>query len=252
MNNFVSTFIADATWQEADEALKQNTPCVLPIGAASKEHGFHLPLNTDLLQAEWLATELAKRFSLIVWPTVSYGFYPAFVNYPGGASVSSDVFQQYCIDIFESICRHYQNPLILLNTGISTIAPLQSAIENSGHCEKVHLINVYSGQQFSAVEKAVQTQSTGGHADEIETSIMLALKPEAVHMERAVAGLDTKVAGPLQPVGSEHANYCPSGSIGDPTHASAKKGKLLLDAMLADTCDAIDTLFKAFTNNTQR
>lgn len=251
MNNTPSTFVADATWQQADEALKQNTPCVLPIGAACKEHGFHLPLNTDYVQAEWLATQLAKRFSLIVWPTVSYGFYPAFVNYPGSASVSLDVFQAYCIDLFESICRHYQNPLILLNTGISTITPLQSAIENSCYGEQVHLINVYSGQQFSRVEKAVQIQSAGGHADEIETSIMLTLKPEAVHMERAVAGLDTKVAGPLQPLNSEHANYCPSGSIGDPTRASAEKGKLLLDAILADTCEAVDSLCNQFANQTQ-
>lgn len=250
MKQTISTFIADATWREADEALKQNTPCVLPIGAACKEHGFHLPLNTDYLQAEWLAEELAKQFSLIVWPTVSYGFYPAFVNYPGSASVSSEVFQQFCIDIIHSICRHHQNPLILLNTGISTIQPLQSAIDNSTHRQQVHLINIYSGQKFSEVEKAVQTQSAGGHADEIETSIMLALKPESVHMERATAGIDSKVAGPLQRDDTEDANYSPSGAIGDPTHASAEKGNQLLAAILTDTCAEMNELFRQFENKT--
>lgn len=242
MNNINSTFIADATWKQADEALKHNTPCLLPIGAACKEHGFHLPLNTDYLQAEWLAKKLAGKFSFIVWPTVNYGFYPAFINYPGSASISSDVFQQYTMDIIYSICRHHNNSLLLLNTGISTIHPLQKAIDNSAFNQQVHLINIYSGKQFSAVENAIQTQTSGGHADEIETSIMLALQPKAVHMDRAVAGIETKVAGPLQRVDTDHANYCPSGAIGDPTHASAEKGRKLLDAMLADTCEAINQL----------
>ena len=127
MSDINSTFIANATWLEADKALAQGTPCLLPIGAACKEHGFHLPLNTDYIQAEWLAQQLAARFSFIVWPTASYGFYPAFVNYPGSASVSSEVFMQHTMDLIHSICRHHNNPLILLNTGISTICLLYTS-----------------------------------------------------------------------------------------------------------------------------
>ena len=248
MPDINSTFIANATWQEADKALAQGTACLLPIGAACKEHGYHLPLNTDYLQAEWLAKQLATRFKFIVWPTASYGFYPAFVNYPGSASVSSDVFTQYTIDLIHSICRHHNNPLILLNTGISTIPPLQLAIEKSTYRQQLYLMNVYSGEEFSQVEKAIQTQSSGGHADEIETSIMLALKPKAVHMDRAVAGIDTKVAGPLEREDNNHANYCPSGSIGDPTHASAEKGHQLLDAILEDCSRFIHSSLNNLTN----
>lgn len=243
MHDINSTFIADCTWKEADEALKQGTPCLLPIGAACKEHGFHLPLNTDYLQAEWLAKKLADQFNFIVWPTASYGFYPAFVNYPGSVSISSGTFAQYTMDIIHSICRHHNNPLVLLNTGISTISPLQLAIDKSDYRQQVHLINVYAGEEFSQVEKAVQSQTSGGHADEIETSIMLALKPEAVNMNRAVAGVDTKVAGPLERVDTNHPNYCPSGSIGDPTNASVEKGRKLLDAILKDTSNIVCNLF---------
>lgn len=239
-----STFIANVSWQQADKALKQDIPCLLPVGAACKEHGFHLPLNADYLQAEWLAKQLAMQFNLIVWPTLNYGFYPAFVNYPGSASVSTDIFQQFCSDIITSICQHHDNQLIILNTGISTITPIQSAIKNSDFCQQVHLINVYSGERFAAVEKQVQTQPGGGHADEIETSIMLALKPESVDMQHAVAGIDKKVAGPLQFSEPADVNYCPSGSIGDPTNASAEKGRKLLKAILQDCRQTIDELFK--------
>jgi len=220
----------------------------LPIGAACKEHGYHLPLNTDYIQAEWLAKQLATRFSFIVWPTASYGFYPAFVNYPGSASISSDTFMQSTVDLIHSICRHHNNSLILLNTGISTIPPLQSAIEKSKHQKQVHLMNVYAGKEFSRVEKDVQTQASGGHADEIETSIMLALQPNAAHMDRAVAGIDTKTPGPLVRTDKNHANYCPSGSIGDPTHASAEKGQQLLDAILKDCSDFINNTLITHTN----
>lgn len=64
---------------------------MLPIGAASKQHGFHLPTNTDRVQAEWLAARIADRFDALIWPTVGYGYYPAFVGYAGSISLSAGV-----------------------------------------------------------------------------------------------------------------------------------------------------------------
>ena len=60
---------------------------LLPVGAASKEHGRHLPLATDLIQVEWLAAEVTARLPALVWPTVHYGHYPAFSDYPGSPSL---------------------------------------------------------------------------------------------------------------------------------------------------------------------
>ena len=49
------------TWDEVARRLENGAAAVLPIGAAAKEHGFHLPMNTDRVQAEWLAAEALLR-----------------------------------------------------------------------------------------------------------------------------------------------------------------------------------------------
>ena len=76
-------FIERMRWDEVARRIDDGAAAILPIGAAAKQHGFHLPLNTDRIQAEWLAGRLAAEFDALIWPTLSYGHYPAFVEYAG-------------------------------------------------------------------------------------------------------------------------------------------------------------------------
>ncbi len=69
----VEGFIERLTWDEIAQRVGAGAVAILPIGAAAKEHGFHLPMNTDRIQAEWLAAKMADRFDALIWPTVSYG-----------------------------------------------------------------------------------------------------------------------------------------------------------------------------------
>ena len=78
--------IEQLTWDEVARRLENGAPAILPIGAAAKEHGFHLPMNTDRIQAEWLAARLADRVDALIWPTVVYGYYPAFTDYAGSSA----------------------------------------------------------------------------------------------------------------------------------------------------------------------
>ena len=50
-----SVWIEDLTWVEAEEALKEYEVVMIPLGARTKEHGLHLPLNNDWIMAEYLA-----------------------------------------------------------------------------------------------------------------------------------------------------------------------------------------------------
>ncbi len=239
MSSTGSIFVEQSTWPEIQQAINDKLICVVPIGASCKEHGPHLPLNTDYKQARWLAEQIAARFSLIIWPVVSAGYYPAFVEYPGSWSISEDTFQQSMVDIIESIGRHGDNQIVLLNTGISTIQPLQQAVAQSRFQARVCVLNVYSGKRAKAVEKEIQQQQRGGHADETETSIMLAIDPECVQMESAQPGLENIQKGPLNRWNPADPNYCPSGAMGDPTLATPEKGQKMLAAILDDICTKI-------------
>lgn len=217
--------IAELNWDEAGERLEACPATILPIGAAAKEHGLHLPLDTDEIQAMWLARRLAEETGALVWPPVSYGHYPAFTDFPGSTSLSRGTFIALLRDIIGSIRRHSPKPLFILDTGISTIAPTAEAIAGMPHV--IHL-QIHDGPRYRAIAQSLRQQKFGSHADELETSRMLVIAPGRVRMDRARATPDGPIDGPLT-----RAN-APSGSYGDPTLASAAKGKALLDAMLDD------------------
>ena len=80
--------VAELAWPEIAARLADGAIAVLPIGAAAKEHGPHLPLGTDSVQAQWLASTLCAARNVLIWPTLTYGFYPVFVDYPGSILVT--------------------------------------------------------------------------------------------------------------------------------------------------------------------
>ena len=242
MNDLKSIQVETATWKEVQLALKQDLICIVPIGASCKEHGLHLPLNTDFVQAQWLSQQLALSFSLIVWPVVSFGYYPAFVDYPGSCSISENTFIATMLDIIESIAKHENNKIILLNTGISTIKPLEEVVTKTPFERRVTLLNVYSGKHIKKVKSEIQEQQQGGHADEFETSVMLAIDDSNVHMDRSEPGLEDIQKGALNLNHPQKANYCPTGSMGNPMFATEDKGKQILDAILKDLSESTSAL----------
>ena len=71
--------IRDRSWTVAREKLNAESIVVIPLGAGAKEHGPHLPLSTDKIQADGLAGIVSKKVNAVFTPTVSYGYYPAFI-----------------------------------------------------------------------------------------------------------------------------------------------------------------------------
>ena len=79
--------LADMPWTEAEALLDPDRVVVLPLGAAAKEHGPHLLLRNDEILAELLARRRPRsRARWRCCPTLTYGFYPAFLEYPGSVS----------------------------------------------------------------------------------------------------------------------------------------------------------------------
>lgn len=224
------------TWDEVERRIKAGAVAILPIGAGSKEHGLHLPLNTDQIQAEFLAAHLAATVNALIWPTVTYGHYPAFVDYPGSSSVSASGFEMLVREIAAGILASAVRALIVIDTGISTIAPVERALARLTDADVVHL-HVHQGPQYCSAAAKLAEQRYGSHADELETSLMLAIAPDVVDMSRAQASPVERCGnapGPLTRTDVSSPNYSASGSFGDPTKASRAKGELLLTAMLED------------------
>ncbi len=196
-------------------------------------------MNTDYLQAEWLARQITLFCPSLIWPIVSYGYYPTFIEYPGSCSVSEKTFSQSVHDISQCILSAGANKIMILNTGISTVRPLKNMIDGFLQTNKIILFNAYSGPNFTKVVNEIEQQSIGGHADEIETSIMLAIATDKVDMKKAGCFDSELVAGPLNPNDPDQSNYSPYGVIGDARLATIEKGKMLTDAIVADLIEFI-------------
>jgi creatinine amidohydrolase len=228
-------FIERMTWDSVARRIDRGASAILPIGAAAKQHGLHLPLNTDRIQAEWLAARLAETIDALIWPTLSYGHYPAFVEYAGSASLSAPVFEAVVQQIASGILKDGCRALFVLDTGISTLAPVKRALALLGAGNVLH-VRIHEGPRYRRAAAEIAEQRHGSHADELETSLMLALAPELVDISRAEASpaLTQEVPGRLTPTDTASANYSRSGSFGDPTLATPAKGTILLKAMLDD------------------
>jgi creatinine amidohydrolase len=227
-------FVEQLTWDQVARRIDHGAAGILPIGAGAKEHGFHLPMNTDRLQAEWLAARLTGSIDSLIWPTVTYGYYPAFAEYAGSVSLSAPIFEALIQKIAKGIIGYGCRALFVLDTGISTLAPVHRALTRLDSPRALHL-RVHDGPRYASAAELAE-QSHGSHADELETSLMLAMAPHLVDMSRAEASpaLTHATPGPLTRRDAASPNYSRSGSFGDPTRATRAKGDVLLAAMIED------------------
>lgn len=223
--------LADLTWQEAERRLTPDAVIVVPIGAASKEHGPHLPLQNDFLLAEYLAGRVLDVPKVVVAPTVPFHYYPAFVEYPGSVSLRLETARDLVVDICTSLARYGPRRFYALNTGVSTLralAPAARALAEGGvllrYTDIVAALGPVVGQ--------IAEQEGGTHADEIETSAMLYIAPDAVDMSKAMKDYHPGT-GPLTRDPNGAGTYSPTGAWGDPTLATREKGQLVVEALVA-------------------
>ena len=247
----MGVFLQNISWVEAKPLLNEDTVVVIPLGAANKEHGPHLPLSNDFITAEYLAKRVAQARKIVVAPTVNYNYYPYFVDYPGTTSLRLETARDLAVDICMSFKKFGVKKFYFLNTGFVSQIPLKAAQEI---LIKEGLVMRYTDNQTGVrpedkVIEKICTQTVGTHADEVETSMTLYFAPECVDMKRAVKDIGAIKPGFMtpDPMAKEEGRYSPTGVFGDPTLATKAKGKAITEAMIEGMLREIDYL-QAFKN----
>lgn len=241
--------LENLTWPEAGTRIGAGAVVVVPIGAAAKAHGPHLPLDTDRTLARALADGVARALPVLVAPIIDAGYYPAFAGYPGSQTLRADTFIALVTDVLTKLVRDGAERIAVINTGVSTEAPLTLAVrcvlEQTGVA--VHVADILS---LGGEARELLVNPAVGHADEHETSLMLAIDPQRVRMDRVVRE-------PVSPAPRSvfHApvtlrddpgagrGYSRTGATGDPTRATAEKGAVLLEAMIDDLVAGLKAVF---------
>jgi len=104
----------------------------------------------------------------------------------------------------------------------------------------VYMLRCADGSYYVGTTRASLERPDGGHADEAETSVMLALAPETVRLERARPEAEEPAGGAFHGPAKLATK---SGATGDPTRATAAKGEALLAAMARDLVDGLRAAF---------
>jgi len=240
--NRPSVELEGLTWQQAEKALKKYEVVMIALGARSKEHGPHLQLNNDYLMAEYLKDRVAEEVAVAILPTLQYGYYPAFLEYPGSISLSSDTFRNLILDIARSLAGYGVRKMYVLNTGVSTLPPLQEARDQLAvEGFLLRFLDILAVDK--TLPEGILEQEGGTHADEGETSMMLYIAPQTVDMSKAVKDYDPRPNRrglTRNPQGGGH--YSPTGIWGDPTLASREKGRVIVENTVARIIEQVREL----------
>jgi len=237
--------LVDLTWQQASDVLRPDTVVVVPLGAASKEHGPHLKLSTDEIISDYLTRRVVEASDVVVAPSLPYHYYPAFVEYPGSTTLSLETARAFSVDAVLSLARSGPRRFYVLNTGISTTRALEPAARLLA-AQGVLLTYTDLGGRLDRLSGPIRQEEGGTHADEIETSMMLYIDPASVDMHRAVKEYSPS-QGPLQLTRRHGApgTYSESGIWGDPTLATREKGQFVVEGLIRGILEDIEALRRA-------
>jgi creatinine amidohydrolase/Fe(II)-dependent formamide hydrolase-like protein/7-cyano-7-deazaguanine synthase in queuosine biosynthesis len=238
------------TWQEAETRLGKIDIALLPVGAI-EQHGPHLPLDTDAFDAEYLARRVALACSQplpLVLPLIPYGVSYHHEDFTGTISISTQTLARFVYEVGMSAARSGVRKLVIINGHGGNHAGLNHAAQMINRDAKI-FVCVDSGESSDVDIYQITETPNDVHAGEIETSTSLAIRPQLVRMDLAERSVPQFSSRYLDFTGKRgiawHAytqKISANGVLGDPTRASAKKGRKIWEIMFAHLVALVEDL----------
>lgn len=237
------------TWEEMNEAIALGKLVILPTGS-TEQHGKHLPLDTDAFLVESVCHELGRRASnqVLVLPTVAYGLNMHHIDFPGTIHIEPEVFIAFCLNITKSVAYH-GFPKILIVNGHGSNSPLIDLVARKTVLATQSLC--FAANYFTFLINAfdkVKESEILAHADEMETSLYLHLAGDRVQMDKAKREDDrlgkyfsSDSTGTVR-FNDFWGRWTSLGVHGDPTPATAEKGKIIFEAAVTGLLELVDDI----------
>lgn len=230
--------IEELTMNEFEAGLRKTRTVLIPFGS-TEEHGSHLPLATDTLMAQEVGRKLAQRRSIFIAPALPYGVCRSTSGHPGTLSISTATLRAFTLDLVTSLHGQGLRRFILLTGhagGTHTSALVDAGEELLQKFEDIRIAVLTEYMLAAKGGRGIIETADDSHAGEIETSRMLHSHPQRVK-GRGEREYPTFPTGILV---RDKRRYWPNGVWGDPSLATAEKGKRLEEAVV-DTLDRLVT-----------
>ncbi len=225
---------------EAEEALSDQKMAIWPMGA-TEQHGPHLPLGTDTFIASYLAEKLARRTGGVILPVLPVSYSWVWRDNPVSLTLRMESLQALIRDVAHSLDRFGARTLVIISAHGANSGPLKYVARDLMDEVDMDIVYfIYPGIAEAASETS-ESPVWGSmfHACEVETSMLLAVRPDLCHMDRAVReypSIPPQYGVAALPIG----NISSSGVFGDPTLATPEKGETYLRAF-------VDSMVKTLT-----
>lgn len=239
----------DALTRDELCAAAATTTLVIPVGS-TEQHGHHLPTRVDAAIVEAIAargvTLAADQIPALLAPTLPYGCSHHHLPFGGTMSLTTTTYVEVVCDLVAGLAAQGFRSIVLLNGHGGNDAALRVAVDR--------LTNELRCGAHVAATSYFQIASSDwspGHAGHFETSLMLALTPELVHLERrphdaeAVTPLGRRDV-PGGKIGRPGLWESSDGRTDDAREASAETGERLL----AEISQAVAEFIVAFHHST--
>ncbi|RVD46308.1 creatininase [Mesorhizobium sp. M4B.F.Ca.ET.169.01.1.1] len=253
-----SVFLADLTWPEAECRIGAGAPVILPLGA-TEQHGHHMPLNVDVVIPTFISERVARATGALVAPTVPYGNRsqprsgggPAFA---GTINLSAHTFSLVVRDVIVELHRQKVHRIVVLNGHYENVWPsiegIELALDAVGRDEGSGLsILRMDHWEFVRPQTIDQIFPNGfpgielEHASVLETSLMLAIRPNQVDLGRSLNDGPAKFR-PYDRFPRPPVEVPPSGVLSMTEGASAEKGEWLLEDCVSRMVEIIKEEFQ--------
>lgn len=235
-------YVGEMTRLEFAERIKE-AKCVILTAGSCEQHGYHMALDTDNVLGHYMAMEAAKRTDSIVMPNINYGQVWSARKFPGSISLSNDTLKALFKEIILSLESFGAKNILLLaghNGNAQAMKDVARELVNSHG-----LRNVWYFQQTTdkSLLKHLEAEMPCNcvHAGEMETSMMLVVRPDLVDLSKAEPDFPTlPPEAKYRPVSWDE--YITVGSYGDPSLATAEKGKIFLDSIINEIVHLINDI----------
>ncbi len=219
---------------------------ILPIGVL-EAHASHLPLGSDMLAAHAIACAAAEEEPAIVFPAYPYGINAESAHLPGSLVIRLDLLFSLLENICDEMARNGMEKIILYSEHGGNRYYLPQFVQMLPAKQKTYTV-YYADLPFYPNAEEIIEADEFGHAGEAETSLMLHIAPQLVHMEKlpseTFSNLQRNKA--LKKAGGYsqmdwYAQY-PHLYVGNAHAANAQKGKLFFDYSVAALKQLIRTV----------
>jgi creatinine amidohydrolase len=227
----MARLLEELGWPDVEAYLQDDDRLMLVVGS-TEQHGRHMVFASDVWQPWEIARRLSERTGVLLAPPLNYGMSMHHLGFPGSLTLRPQTLSAMFVDILESACGHGFRHILVLNGHGGNTASIHVAL--------AEVLNNYLDLQVLAAEwwrepevlaavDEVFPGETGGHADAVETSLVMAIRPDVVRLDRAEYSPGSPHPDFLtRKVFQEHF---PHGVIGlDPRQASAGAGERILTA----------------------